>query len=329
MTVNKSSGGKRNKCSCGRLILHVQTSKSCKTRPCKRKVPKSTKVLRALTYISRKPTSQEDDSTVAGSTYGRVGNNSREHPSTVPAPEVQTCRQCLKTKGQSQEIQSSTNIPLLQRLRVVCASNHKPDSPLARPLPKEVVLGGGRQRSHSHESSIGLVEKYTECSELGFDGISPTNTMSKRFPVKFTFDGVASKSWAENEAASSEENDGMQTGTILDDLVQSERGGRTCFGEFEPPANEPLRARSRTVSTSELSADMSIELSADDVLQPHTPSKDDDPYNIFSPTRFKNNQVDSSNAVTSLSNEMAKKLTIPKTEEPTTSWFNLSFLKIS
>jgi hypothetical protein len=265
---------KINRCSCcRRVVLHVQTTKSKKKKEevLPKKEPKNAKGFRALTSLSTR----------------RVGSNDNVGiiSGSLVASQTNICLECTKKSKEkdtttTQNERKKEKVPLFKRLTVVSATSSISDksrprmkhyfnrSGVIRPLPREVVINGN--------IPVETFEHFRECSELGFDGISPRSTMDKMVPTRFTFDGIApseSSGCDSNAMVVSDNSDGSEA-AILNDLKDTEQSSvndntsrvksqslRSNTEGLLEPKDRPkgMRERTRTAST-----EMSIELSESD-----------------------------------------------------------------
>jgi hypothetical protein len=260
ITQKLKKSGKVKRCSCGRVILHVQTTKGARKSSHSKKEPRSTKVLRALTTLSKRVDSS-DDATCSTASSSLL----RSEPNQTKSAKKIMCYDCSQKSTQQDgavcNVERKEEIPILQRLKVVKAANDSSESGGVRMLPREVVVVGAENTTTDNSESAS--ELYTETSELGFDGISPSSMMDKKVPTRFTFDGIVpSKSSGDGDDVRESENissDESETGTILNDLAESERSERKLKHTSQQMTKEKnlILYWNRTISTSEMSIEFS------------------------------------------------------------------------
>jgi hypothetical protein len=309
---------KTKKCECGRKILSVRTIK--KSRSKAEVSPKKTSVratIRALTPLSRRADSIDDDS---------CSKTTVQTESTSSTGEKVLCLKCKMKTGELQ-----TNLPepkskkkkrpIIERLRVIKASTSSLSDQsrkrkcrssrcnrIVGPLPNEVYI----EQQHSDEY-------VTESTALGFDGISPSSTLTKRVPTRFTFDDVVpSNSSFETEASDSGALD-QRGSAILTDLKVSENGGPAKDSQFHELSSKYAvqPQRERTVTASTIFSEMDIELSESDF---HKAAGMDEKLKIFSPSNHDHGDSEQSDG---------KNATESGKDRPAFGWlFDFSFLAI-
>lgn len=284
INLRLKKSNKINRCRCGRVILHIETTK----------------------------TGSKNNKTETGSATSHQCGTFRGSFGRV-------CQRCAEKNAASAKQgtgKCERRIPLLQRLRVMKASSNvssrSPDSACRQekreernnhhPLPMEVVIIGNNVMDepcdNQGDSVTSPFEPYGQFSELGFDGITPTKMLGKKvIPTRFTFDGVvASESSTDSNSKPGcisplstknlDEND-----FILKDLESSSASADfKRKGTRQPPLSHlretveklltpgRMRVPARTRSTS--NTEVSIELSDAD----HYRTLGENKYNIFSPT---------------------------------------------
>jgi hypothetical protein len=290
--------GTTKKCECGRAILSVRTVKS---RSKDGVSPKKTSVratIRALTPLSRKADSSDDDTSSKITVH--TGSSSG-------SDEKMLCIKCKMKLGKLQtNLKEPKNKkkkrPIIERLRVIKASTSSlSDQSRKRkcrssrfntfvgPLPNEVYI---EQQTNEH---------YTESTALGFDGFSPSSTLTKKVPSRFTFDDVIpSNSSIETETSYSLDQRGSAIGKLTD-LEDSKH------------VVQPQRERSITSTT--IDTEMDIELSESDFRKA---TGMDEQFKVSSPSTYDHGdseEIEGKNATT---------------EQPTFGWlFDFSFLTIN
>jgi hypothetical protein len=177
-------------------------------------------------------------------------------------------------------------------------------------------------------------EHYTEYSELGFDGISPTSTLDKMVPTRFTFDGIVPSQSSMDSTLPEDNYDPIlwsEGPSILNDLAETERGSANTEKMASAQVYDiPLKARrerSRTTSTVD-TAEMSIEFSEADFHKMCTKEdkRERDPVLVCSDEITEN---EGSEPQEHASSEPSKDANSNSDFASKLSWFDFSFLAIS
>lgn len=227
--------GKINRCSCGKVILHVETakkkSKSLSETP--QEPPKcSAKGLRVFSSFIKK-----NDKKVHATGHDPVSE-------TRPKQKKNMCIECAKKPKSEREPKRSAT----QRLHLVKVAssltkktftkrNDVSRTGLTSALPHEIIVIDEDRPLPNSTVAVPIKNPSfpSARSEQGFDGFSPMTTM-KRQPTTFTFDCVALSASSVDEsllAMSTEDRYGVYAGksTILNDLAESEVSAAQEVGE--------------------------------------------------------------------------------------------------
>jgi len=258
-----------------------------------------------------------------------------ETKSFVVAPRVSEER-----IEQSIEKPTKKPIPLLQRLRVIKASQKIRSNSPRKPLPQEVIVAS--------EDSDGVLPAVTAFSELGVEGVTSVRAFERRTPTRFTFDGVVPSQSSLDEidvppddvvlAKSHSQADKANPAFFPGLEYESEHGTADAESlERESPLKSASgfddgkeRERCRSASTSE----MSIELSESEHFRNCESLVLEDKYKIFSPQNSlpgKKRQMPIDHGFETIMESSANlnKKEKPQSEPSSSSpWIDFSFLKL-
>jgi hypothetical protein len=240
--------GKINKCSCGKVILHVETAKKKSKVPSQtprdppKCEPKGGKGLRAFSSFIKK-----NDKKVHAAGYDPLSE-------TGPKQKKNLCIECAQKPKSEREPKRSTT----ERLQLVKVASSLTKKTFAKKhdisrtgftsaLPYEIIVID--EDRPFPNSTVALPIKnpsfQSARSEQIFDGLSPSTAM-KRQPTIFTFDTLALSASSVDECllvTSPEDEDKYcvdpSKSTILSDLAESEV---TSTQEMSAPAIVPFLA---------------------------------------------------------------------------------------